>query len=88
MEGLEPRRREHVHRALVPHAARLYSLTEFQPIYDFENDHFSFWVAPEIGHMVRPGNILYVKPGWGVNPDGLQGDRELTFEIGWRRFLD
>ena len=66
---------------------RLYALPEFQPIYDFENKHFSFWAAPEIGHLLGPGNILYLKPGWGVDPDELQGDRRFTLEVGWRKFL-
>ena len=67
--------------------ARLYLLPELQPIYDFESSHFSLWFAPELGHLLRPGNILYVKPGWGFGPDQLQGDRKFTFEIGWRKFL-
>ena len=66
---------------------KLYSLSEFQPIYDFENEHFSFWAAPEIGKMVAPGQILYIKPGWGIDPDELQGDRKFTVEVGWRKFL-
>lgn len=65
-----------------------YLLPEFQPVYDFEESHFSFWAAPELGKMLAPGNIVYFKPGWGVDPDGDQGDRDTTFEIGWRYFLD
>jgi len=66
----------------------IYALPEFQPIYDFENDHFSFWAGPEVGKMLAPGNIVYIKPGFGVDPDASKGDREFTFEIGWRYFLD
>ena len=66
----------------------IYMLPEFQPIYDFENDHFSFWVGPEFGKMLGPGNIVYLKPGWGADPDADKGDREFTFEVGWRYFLD
>ena len=66
----------------------IYALPEFQPIYDFEEDHFSFWVGPEIGKMLSPGNIVYVKPGFGVQPDDDEGDREFTLEVGWRYFLD
>ena len=43
--------------------------------------------GPEFGKMLGPGNILYIKPGWGVDSDELQGDRKFTFEIGWRKFL-
>ena len=69
---------------------KIYTLPEFQPIYDFENDHFSFWVGPEFGKMLGDDgkNVVYMKPGWGVDPDFLQGDREFTFEIGWRYFMD
>ncbi len=66
----------------------IYLLPEFQPIYDFENDHFSFWVGPEIGKMLSPKHVVYIKPGWGADPDTLLGDREFTFEIGWRYFMD
>ncbi|MCZ6498747.1 MAG: hypothetical protein O6765_08500 [Gammaproteobacteria bacterium] len=67
---------------------KLYLLPEFQPIYDFENSHFSFWVGPEFGKMLNKQNIIYMKPGWGVSPDNLAGDRSFTFEIGWRYFMD
>ena len=63
----------------------MYLLPEFQPLYDFEDDHFSFWYAPEVGKMLSPGNIVYAKPGWGIDPDG--GDREFTVEAGWRWFF-
>ena len=64
-----------------------YALPEFQPVYDFEESHFSFWVGPEFGKMLSPGNIMYFKPGWGVDPDEAEGDREFTFEIGYRYFM-
>ncbi len=69
---------------------KIYALPEFQPIYDFENDHFSFWVGPEIGKMIGDDgkNVVYLKPGFGVDPDAAFGDREFTFEIGWRYFMD
>jgi hypothetical protein len=67
---------------------KIYLLPEFQPIYDFEADHFSFWVGPEIGKMFGPGQIGYIKPGWGVNVNDIHGDREFTFEIGFRWFLN
>ncbi len=65
-----------------------YALPEFQPIYDFEESHFSFWVGPEFGKMLAPGKILYFKPGWGADPDEDEGDRKETFEIGFRYFMD
>ncbi len=69
---------------------KIYTLPEFQPIYDFENDHFSFWFGPEFGKMIGDDgkNVVYIKPGWGVDPDFAQGDREFTLEIGWRYFMD
>jgi hypothetical protein len=66
---------------------KIYALPEFQPIYDFRNSHFSFWAGPEIGKMLEGGNIIYLKPGIGVDPDELEGDRDVSFEIGWRKFL-
>ena len=66
---------------------KIYLLPEFQPIYDFENEHFSFWIGPELGKMMGPGNILYLKPGWGVDTDALAGDRDWSVELGWRIFL-
>jgi len=69
---------------------KIYTLPEFQPIYDFENSHFSFWVGPEFGKMIGDDgkNVVYLKPGFGVDPDFARGDREFTFEIGWRYFMD
>ena len=67
---------------------KIYTLPEFQPIYDFENDHFSFWAGPEFGKMMEGGNIVYLKPGFGVSPDEAEGDRDWSFEFGWRKFLN
>lgn len=64
-----------------------YMLPEFQPVYDFEEDHFSFWAGPEFGKMLAPGKIFYLKPGFGVDPDEDEGDRKTTFEIGFRYFM-
>ena len=74
---------------------KLYLLTEFQPVYDFENDdHFSFWFGPEFGKafapskgMFRNGGAVYVKPGLGVGPDEEFGDRDWTVEVGFRVFF-
>ena len=63
----------------------IYLLPELQPIYDFEEDHFSFWIGPEVGKILAPGKIVYLKPGWGIDPDSQ--DREFTFELGWRWFF-
>ena len=67
---------------------KIYALPEFQPVYDFENDHASYWIGPEFGKMFAPGRIGYIKPGWGIDPDDTEGDREFTFEIGFRYFFD
>ena len=68
----------------------LYSveLPEFQPIYDFENSEFSLWIAPEFGKVLAPGVIAYAKPGFGVNPTTGSGERDFTFEIGIRYFME
>jgi hypothetical protein len=67
----------------------LYMMTEFQPVYDFREDEFSFWYGPEFGKIIREGNIIYFKPGWGIDNDKgrMSGDREFTFEFGWRYFF-
>lgn len=62
----------------------LYVLTEFQPVYDFENDDFDLWISPEFGKIVKPGLIVYGKPGWGIDRD--KEDRKFTFEAGVRIF--
>ena len=54
----------------------------------FEDSHFSFWVGPEIWKLLAPGRILYVTPGFGVDPDARRGDRDWTFEVGFRWFLE
>ena len=67
--------------------AGLYLLTEFQPVYDFKEDDFSFWVGPEVGKILKDGIIAYAKPGWGVEPDEGDGDRKFSFEVGFRYFI-
>lgn len=64
---------------------KIYSLVEMQPVYDFEEDEFSFWIAPEFGKMFDWGPV-YVKPGFGID-NNLATDREFTFEIGLRYFM-
>ena len=68
--------------------------TEFQPVYDWEAEHFSFWFAPEFGKAFLPskgifrnGGAIYIKPGFGVDPDRFAGDREFTVELGIRFFF-
>ena len=64
----------------------IYLLPEFQPVYNFEGDNsFSFWFGPELGKIIKPGVIVYAKPGWGVSPTDTE--REFTFEFGWRWFF-
>ena len=67
--------------------AGLYLLTEFQPVYDFEESHFSFWVGPEVGKILKDGVIAYAKPGFGIEPDADEGDRNFSFEVGFRYFI-
>ena len=65
----------------------LYAMTELQPVYDFNESEFSFWIGPEIGKILREGNIVYAKPGFGIDPDEQDGDRKFTFELGFRYFF-
>ena len=69
------------------HRSGIYALPEVQAIYDFDDDHFSLWIGPEFGKLLAPGRILYVKPGWGIDPDAIQGDRDFSFEVGFRYFF-
>lgn len=63
----------------------IYLLPEVQPIYDFENSDFSFWIAPELGQIIGEGKVLYLKPGWGIEAEGAE--RKNTFEFGFRWFF-
>jgi hypothetical protein len=69
------------------HPSGIYALPEVQFIYDFENSHGSLWVGPEVGKLLAPGRILYVKPGWGIDPDKDAGDRNWSLEVGFRYFM-
>ena len=61
-------------------------LPEFQPVYDFETEEFSSWIGVELGKMLAPGKIAYIKPGWGIdNSEDI--DRKTTFEVGFRWFF-
>jgi hypothetical protein len=73
---------------------KLYLMVEMQPVYDWEANHFSFWVGPEFGKAFAPskgifrnGGAIYVKPGWGISPNARYGDRKFTFEVGIRFFF-
>jgi len=61
-------------------------MPELQPVYDFETDDFSLWIGLELGKIVAPGKIAYVKPGWGIDNSELT-DRESTLEVGFRWFF-
>jgi len=63
-------------------------MPEFQPVYDFEADEFSFWIGVELGKIISEGNVAYVKPGWGIdNNNPAMTDRSFSFEAGWRYFF-
>ena len=64
----------------------LFLLPELQPIYDFETDDFSVWLGLEVGKMLAPGKIAYIKPGWGLDNSEVT-DRESTLEFGFRWFF-
>jgi hypothetical protein len=61
-------------------------MPEYQPIYDFETDDFSSWVGVELGKILAPGKIAYIKPGWGID-NSESTDRDTTFEFGFRWFF-
>lgn len=61
-------------------------MPEFQPIYDFETKDFSSWIGLELGKIVAPGKIAYIKPGWGID-NSEPTDRKFTFELGFRWFF-
>lgn len=64
----------------------VFLLPELQPVYDFKTDDFSLWVGVELGKMLAPGKIVYIKPGWGIdNSETI--DRESTLEVGFRWFF-
>jgi hypothetical protein len=69
------------------HPSGIYLLPEVQFIYDFENSHGSLWIGPEVGKLLAPGRILYLKPGFGIDPDEDEGDRNWSFEVGFRYFF-
>ena len=62
-------------------------MPEFQPIYNFETKDFSAWIGVELGKIIIPGQVVYVKPGWGIS-NSKQTDRTTSFEFGWRYFLN
>jgi hypothetical protein len=64
----------------------LFTLPELQPIYDFESEQFSLWVGVELGKMLAPGKLAYVKPGWGIN-NSEDTERKTGLEIGFRWFF-
>ncbi len=68
------------------HPSGIYTLPEFQLIYDWKAKNFSVWIGPEVGKMVAPGQIMYVKPGWGIK-NSLEADRNWSLEVGFRWFL-
>lgn len=60
-------------------------LPELQPVYDFRADQFTFWIGPELGKILSPGRIVYLKPGWGTGGDA--NERDWIFEVGFRYFF-
>lgn len=63
----------------------LYLLPEIQPVYDFKENEFSLWAAPEIGKAL-PWGAVYAKPGFGIS-NNQDSDRDWTFEVGFRYFF-
>jgi len=61
-------------------------MPEFQPIYDFETKDSSMWIGVELGKILAPGKVAYIKPGWGIS-NSEPTDRKATFEFGFRWFF-
>lgn len=61
-------------------------MPEFQPVYDFKTKDFSLWIGVELGKILVPGQVAYIKPGWGIE-NSEQTDRKFTFEFGYRWFF-
>jgi hypothetical protein len=64
----------------------VYLMPEFQPIYNFETEDFSSWIGVELGKIIIPGQVAYIKPGWGMS-NSEPTDRTTTLEFGWRYFF-
>jgi len=64
----------------------IFALPELQPIYDFKTDDFSLWLGLEVGKLLGPGKIAYIKPGWGLDNSEIT-DRKATLEFGFRWFF-
>jgi hypothetical protein len=61
-------------------------MPEFQPIYDFKAKDFSLWIGVELGKVLAPGRVVYIKTGWGIK-NSEQMDRKFSFEAGFRWFF-
>ena len=63
-----------------------YMLAELQTICDLNDDNdWEVWFGPEVGKVLAPGRIVYAKPGFGLDSD--LGEREWSFELGYRHFF-
>jgi len=62
-------------------------MPEFQPIYNFETKDWSSWLGVELGKIIVEGQVVYVKPGWGLGENPEVTDRKSSFEFGWRYFF-
>ncbi|MFW6146170.1 MAG: hypothetical protein ACOC7R_02420 [Planctomycetota bacterium] len=63
----------------------LYIQPGIQPAYDLEEEEFSFWVGGELGKVITNGAVMYITPGWGVDPD--EPERSFTIQLGARWFF-
>ena len=93
-EDSAPKTRQYVGRIFLmqplskpgPWWGAFFLLAEWQPIYDFETEDYSSWIGTEVGKMLAPGRIAYVKPGWGIS-NSESTDRKNTLEAGFRWFF-
>ena len=73
---------------------RIYVMPEFQASFDFETDENNFWIAPELGKVIRPvqgssaGIVVYAKPGFGIGNKSNSFEREWSMEVGVRWMWD
>ena len=63
-----------------------YFLPEFQTMLDYKNDNVWVMMMPEVGAVIRPGLIVYVKPGVGLFHE--VGEPRWSAEVGMRIFFD
>ncbi len=64
------------------HPSGVYIKPEFQWVFDFKDDNrLDFYIAPEVGQVLRGATVVYVKPGFGLVDDPNNRNWGLEFGI-------